>query len=255
MPTGQTIPVYKLLGNARDTRKESTLALGESDLLLRRQQWRAMLRTLADYLRDAPLLFVGTDTIIPMVRALSEMFALAPPYPSRLYLKGDGTSRDPTIQALANRYSAIFDVEATMKEFCDATATLQPQRLQAAAAIRHTCLSTDEKLTDLALRFRSLVDFVPSALADDFDVDSNHLRIVDALFRPTSLDWLPFLAEFDLLRDDVSRIHEAVTLKVAYLHEQPHPTILLRGEAGIGKSTTAKRAAVSLEKWQHCPVV
>jgi len=159
IPTGQTIPVYKLLGNARDTRKESMLALGESDLLLRRQQWRILLRTLADYLRDAPLLFVGTDTVIPSVRDfLSELFTLAPPYPSRLvFLKGDGTRKDPTIQALANRYSEVVEVDATVKDFCDATATLQPQRLQTAAVSKHATHITDDKLSDLASRFRSLV--------------------------------------------------------------------------------------------------
>jgi hypothetical protein len=93
-----------------------------------------------------------------------------------------------------------------------------------------------------------LVDIVPSALADSFDIDSNRHQIIDALFRPTSLDWSPFLAGFDLLRDSVLSIHQTVTLKVDYLHEQPHPTVLLRGEAGIGKSTTAKRAAVELAK-------
>ncbi len=250
IPTGQTIPVYKLLGNARDTRRESTLAIGQSDLLLRRQYWRAMLRTLADYLRDAPLLFVGTDTIIPLVRDfLSEVFALDPPYPSRLvFLMGDGTPNDPTVQALASRYSTLVQVDATTKDFCDATATLQPQRLQATASQAAARLTVDNKLMALSSRFRALVDIVPSSLAADFDVESNRLRIIDALFRPTSLDWSPFLADFDLPRDDVARITAAVNLKIDYLHEQPHPTILLRGEAGIGKSTTAKRAAVALAK-------
>lgn len=247
-PSGQTMPVYKLLGNYRDSRIGHSLALGTSDLLIRRQTWRTLLQTLPDYLRDAPLLFIGTETIIPIVRDfLTEIYGLRPPFPSRIvYLKGDGTFQDPTIRAIVSQYSELVEVDATLRDFCEGTATIQPERLAAAATLRHASREADSGLSQIASEFSSIIDIVPRALVEGFDISGNRLRLIDALFRPTAVDWTPFLANFDLLRDDAARVVEAVRLKVAYLDKQHHPIIVLRGEAGTGKSTTAKRAAVTL---------
>ena len=252
VPPANTVPIYKLLGSYRDERPDHTLAISTSDFLRRRQLWRKMLLSVADYLRDAPLLFAGTDAQLPLVRELlTELYGSGPPYPSRLaFLHNDPVLDDPTILGLVSGHSKVVRVTATLQEFCEATGSTQPVRLADALASRQLPVR-NSRLAMLVEDYRAVIDLVPSALPEGFDKRGNHLRLIDGLFRPVSLDWLPYLCDYDMKRSEVAQIEEAVAVKAEYIVQQPHPCIVVKGEAGIGKTITAKRVAVDLAKREY----
>ncbi|MHB9044304.1 MAG: ATP-binding protein [Pirellulales bacterium] len=249
VPPANTLPIYKLLGSHRDLRPDHTIAVSTSDLLRRRQHWRKMLLSVADYLRDAPLLFAGTETQLALVRELlTELYGNGPPYPSRLvFLQSDPALDDPTILGLISAHSRVVRVETTLRDFCEATTSAQPTRL-AFATESFRLPVRNSRLAMVIEDYRGMIDLVPTGLPDGFDQRGNHLRLIDGLFRPISLDWLPFLCDYDMKRSEVKEIEEAVAVKKNYIEQQAHPCILVKGEAGIGKTTTAKRVAVELAK-------
>lgn len=249
MAPPQTTPIYKLLGSLDDPRPGHTLAISTAEVLRRKQTWSRMLSTLSDYYANAPLLFVGTDTAMDLARdLLGALYACDPPYPRRLlFLPGDGTAQDPTVLALASEYSEVAIVDAPLKDFCDATASLKlATRVVQIRQGDHGSSPHSRWEADLA-QFRHLVDVVPSEPPSDFDANSHQRRLLDGLFRPTSLDWLPFLFDFDLRRTDSSHILGAVENSFTTLSDGIR-TILLRGESGVGKSTCCKRLAIDLAK-------
>lgn len=251
IPPPQTTPVYRLLGNPRDQRIGHELSVSTSDYLTRKQQWPNLLTTLPENARNAPFLFVGTDTSLEQARdLLGVIYGSPPPHPQRLmFLKGDGTIHDHTIRALASGHSEVRVIDCSLKDFCEATANTPilartipyagvDGRMGALGAESESAIHAHARIVELA----------PTTLPDGFDPASNRRRLLDGLFRPVTLDWLPFLCDFDLQRTSTDALLDEIETKITYIDRQEQSMILLRGEAGIGKSTCLKRAAISMRK-------
>ncbi len=251
VPPPQTIPVYKLLGNPRDRRPGHELSISTSEYLTRKQQWGHLLSTLPECARNAPLLFIGTETSLEHARdLLGAIYGTPPPHPQRLlFLKGDGTIYDHTIRALADGHSDVRIVDCSAKEFCEVTSkiTIRPRTIAYLAAAGSSADDTSHQ-GHVFSEHASLVELIPTVLPEGFDASSNRRRLLDGLFRPTTLDWLPFLCDLDLQRTATSALLDEIRTKLAYIEQQQQSLVMFRGEAGIGKSTCLKRAAILIRQ-------
>ena len=245
-PSGRTTPVYKLLGNLHNLDEDSTLALAESALLIRQQSWSRLLRTCADYIREVPLFVVGTAGVIPLVRhVLSVLLAMHKPSVTRLlFLRDDPTLKDATVGALCGQFRTSL-VDASLRDLCAAVAELRPT----ASKLLSTPTSvTDGTPLDRALgNSAAIVAAVPIASNQPIDLLRHRHALIDGLFRPASTDWTPFLLGLDLRRTSTNAIKSSVQQLLK--EPNPHaPFMVVHGEAGIGKTTLLKRAAVELAK-------
>ena len=85
-PAQRTVPIYKLLGNPRDLRAEYGPVLDSSSLLLRKQFWPQILFTFPDYVRQAPVLVLGTESNRDLLREfLASLFSRPGPHPRSFY--------------------------------------------------------------------------------------------------------------------------------------------------------------------------
>jgi hypothetical protein len=245
VPSDRTVPIYKLLGNLNDRRPDHTLAISESELLLRQQHWNALLRTFPDYLQDAPLFLLGTESAIPLVRAmLSVLVSMSRPTVAKLlFLKGDATLNDGTVRAMCGRCSTVL-ADTSIRELCDVITKLKPARSVAAAS--QGKVAEPDLLTRAVLAHEDLISLVPSAKPDEADFSARLPAMVDSLFRPSAVNWLPFLHGLDMRRTITDPIKNTIA---DYLRRPPSsnpPYLLIHGEAGIGKSVLLKRVAVEL---------
>ena len=254
IPSNRTIPIYKLLGNARDSREGHSLSVCQSDLLLRQASWSAVLTTLPDRIRHGALIFVGTNEIVPLVRTfLSALFSLAPPHPSKLaFLKDELALSDPTIHSLVTNRSTCFLLDTSIREFCEHT---EARRISATQHLSipqdHSSLQWNKLKREFDI-FSSIIDVVPPKHDVHIAESAFRIKIVDALFRPTTLDWTPFLCELDLSRTVISTVETRI-LEYRQIEKRVRPiTIVLRGEAGIGKTTALKHLAVDLASQNIC---
>ena len=244
-PPERTIPIYKLLGNINSVDDDRMLAITESDLLLRQQDWAELLRSFPDYLREAPLFFIGTEAVIPLVRALmSTLLAMPRPGVSRfLFLKDDKTLDDPTIKALCAKRSVSI-IDASLRDFCAAIANLKPAR--PSLALLSTQPTKPDDIRKFISSYENLFSLVPVEKLDKSLVALHMPKLIDGLFRPAAIDWRPFLAGIDLRRTCTDDIKQKVEMLLGNPIAAPLHSLIVHGEAGIGKSLLLKRVAVEL---------
>ena len=213
--------------------------------MLRKQVWPRLLRTLPDYLKDTPLVFLGTEVVVPHVRELlSALRAMPKPNVSQVvFLKDDETLNDPTVLALSTEIGLLV-VDATTRELASGIAALKPKqgRLELVSAPA----DGGDRLTSTIEPFKTLVATVPRDLPEGFEAGRHLVPLTDSLFRPTSVDWLPFLCELDLIRSFRQELSAEVVAALQTANVGYRPYIVLRGEAGVGKTTALKRLACDL---------
>lgn len=242
----RTIRIYKLLGNLHVSEGDSALALSRSSLIMRQRSWPILLRSLPDSLMDAPLLFLGTETVPELARELLAVLAtIGPPRPRRLlFLKGDETLEDPTAIGLLRQFDTAV-VDSSLKEICDGLAALKPR--QGTLAMSSGADGKQNEFSECVEQYGTYVVAVPKALPDGFVPENHRTALVDGLFRPASLDWRPFLAEWDLRRNCTDAVVEAAEGARASARRDPQSgVVVVRGEAGVGKTAVMKRSAVEL---------
>ena len=243
----RTIPVYKLLGNLSSTSAVSSLALAESEIMVRKQAWSKLLSTFPDYVKDAPLLFLGTDNVIPLVRELLSTFhAMSRPNISRVvFFKDDATLSDPTVKALGAEIGLMV-VDATIRDLAAGIAELKPR--QTSLTFISTTLKESEQFQSKIEPFKDFVATVPNKALNDFDVTQYLAQLTDSLFRPASIDWRPYLCELDIPRTIGPDLKEEAFSALDRAGPDYRPYIVLRGEAGVGKTTMLKRFACELAR-------
>lgn len=236
----RSIPVYKLLGNMESSDPDSTLAVSASELLRREQIWLPLMRTAADFCRDAPLFFVGTHVDLDLTRKLLSLLATQakPSFLKIYFLKQDSPLADPTIRALC----ASFDVrlvDASIRELAEAIKRIG-QAGAAPAALMPAGIAADVK--SALSKVASVVSVVPPDKPSDETHAASHMpQLVDALFRPVAIDWQPFQYELDLRRTITDPLVGAILTPRT---SEKTTSIVLRGDAATGKTTLLKRAAV-----------
>ncbi|MFT3807106.1 hypothetical protein [Arenimonas sp.] len=243
-PTERTVPVYKLLGNLSDPDPNHCVVIARSDLLLKQQSWSQMLSSCPDYLADAPLLVTGTfDDPVMISTVLSALLAMNKPRPSRLLIpKRDLVNTPPALVSLLGKFRTEL-IDATLREIVDAVSSLRPQRR---APTSHASPKPASAFSGVAPAFASIVSIVPSSKPNDVRLPRDLGALVDSLFRPGSIDWNPFLMDLDLRRDQNTRMKTDVDRLLDATPSSEPLSYVVRGEAGVGKTSCLKRLAVDL---------
>jgi hypothetical protein len=239
-----TIPYYALLGDIQDKRETHRLAISRSQYLKRTRTWAAMLSSLSDIIKADPLIFLGTDNIVERVcDFMNELFKLAPRIPKRLiFLAGDHTVSDPVFKNLVLENCQIQIAEGTMREIGD--------------LLSRESLSIS-KLPLFADNSQRTVDFKTLAEIEDQvayvprreEVEANpneRNRLLDALFRPTHLDWGPYSLDMQFRREVCEKIEVSIRNTFLGNPELSERVIRLSGEAGIGKTVALRTVAFDL---------
>ncbi|PXX46975.1 ATP-binding protein [Undibacterium pigrum] len=247
-PPSRSYPIYKLLGNLNNSEEERTVCLSDADTLLRKQSWSRMMNSLSNYLRDAPLVVLGFESALQRLRDVLSLFATqsSPRITKLRFLKGDPCLKDPTIRAILKK----FDVAVVDGSQRDLTELVSKQRSLGSLAITLAPLKTPFRLVqDFASNYDSPVAVVP--IAEETTLQLSPLEkpsCIDSLFRPASSDWRPFQANLDLKRDCVSDIANEIRLQVSLARPKQPRVVLLVGDAGVGKTTIAKRVALEVSE-------
>ena len=240
----RTIPIYKLFGNLCNKEVGHTLVLSESDILVRKKIWQIMLVSCADFLHGDPLIFAGTEGEIEFVQELLSIFlVIPPPAPnSILFLKDDPVLENKTIRRLCNSLSKVKIVDSTIREFSHAIKELTPKQVQLNLSL------PDKETSEYLSSFNSIVSLVPSQVITDQQFQIHRQALVDSLFKPTVVDWDPYLCELDIRRDCVDELLKSIDEICDHVSQGRPQNLILRGNAGIGKTTILKRTAVELSK-------
>ncbi len=246
-PPIRTTPIYKLLGNLDNSEDGHSLVMAESDLMLRKQMWPVLLKTSTDYLKDSPLIFLGTETVIDLAKSVVSTL-IAMPHPnvsSFVFLKDDPTLNDPTVRALCAQIK-VKVLDASLRDICMAISDLKPRQVEL-----NLTLNDDAKksgLNKIYEKYHSIVSIVPTEGPSGYDPDKHKQTLVDSLFRPSVVDWMPYLYEFDLRRSISGELKASIIDSLESPGGDSAQFILVRGEAGVGKTALLKRVAVELSK-------
>lgn len=245
-PPTRTIPIYKLIGNVQATDPESQVALSEAELLIRQQDWRALLQSVPDFVQEAPIFVIGTSNCVPLTReVLSALLAMPKPRPNRLFFfKNDSTLSDPTVAALSKRFETRI-VDASLRDLCTQLAV---QRTGGVSRKPPTSDLSPSRFKDLLSQYEEIVTHV-SAAADAMPLTGIDLpTLLDGLFRPGAQNWKPFQENLDIRRDVTGDVVASVENLLAAAGKDNLQIQLVRGEAGVGKTTLLKRASIELAR-------
>lgn len=250
VPSRRSLPIYKLLGNPRDLREEYGPVLDSSSLLLRKQNWSRVLTTFPDHSREAPVLILGNESNKLFLREFfAALFSLPSPHPKTfLCLATDNVSEDPVIASLLRSSAKLIQVDATAKQFCDSASTITLSSTQSVLALPDPESSVSTKLSAALQPYAEYLDLVPREPPKDFNPSSRSNELVDALFRPTAIDWKPYLFDYHLPRTQALKLTTAIDNAARQSTSAAMRCFVLRGDAGSGKTCTMKQAALQLSK-------
>tara|TARA_R110002073_G_scaffold77283_5_gene187214 strand:- start:1087 stop:4365 length:3279 start_codon:yes stop_codon:yes gene_type:complete len=243
-PQSRTLPIYKLLGNTSNAESGKKLALSESDILLRKASWKNMLGTCTDFLQGGPLLFFGTNRDPGLAQELlSNLASLPPPAPnSLLFLKDDPLLANSTILSLSNSFSNVKIIDTTIKELSNAIKNVKPRQGSL------DLVAVEDGSGKILSEFEAVLSVVPFNDIEETQFESHRHQLVDSLFRPSSIDWNPYLCNLDLVRDSTGELLESIDSAFGEMSTGNSRNIIVRGTAGVGKTTLLKRAAIELSK-------
>lgn len=239
------LPVFKLLGNCNEIDDESRIALSKSEYLLRKGDWGQLLNPLADYLRDGGLIFLGVDRCEEQVQdLLSTLFSGNPPFPNYLvFSERDSVAGNPIVERLVRGRCPIFVVSGDYGEILDSLILPRQNQLQ----LRFDTSGKTEMRE--YQKFKSLVDIVPSK-RPSYKLQTHRQEALEGLFRPNGVLWDAFLFDLDLPRDIAASLSQTMLQLQAGPTKRPK-VVVLRGEAGVGKTVIAKHVAVRLQREGH----
>lgn len=241
VPPERTVPIYKLLGNLNSREVGHSLAVSNSELLVRQQSWTQILRTLPDYMRESPLFVLGCAPVLQELCSVMGVIISQPrPNVSKIvFLKDDPILQDATLMALCAQLNTAI-VDANLRELCAAIGELTPKK-----SSHEPNAVPNSPLGGVVLKHEQTVSLVPKL--ERVEVDRAHLpSLIDGLFRPASVDWQPFAADIDLRRSFTDHIIGAVKASLSENSAGSLNFVVARGEAGVGKTTLLKRAAFEL---------
>lgn len=232
------VPVIRMLGSPIDQRAGHRVPVAQSEYLACRRRWRSLVPALFDKVRFGYVIVAGFDGHLQLLLdVLNEYVACSPSIPQRLVFFGPGAKlHGEKIDELANGLVETLCVEGslydTLRDF-DA-ATNKPGN-------QFDFFSSDKNLAAVELQLLERLIRVPGR--EDVKGAFELNRAFDLLFRPAYLDWLPFKKEIDLPRTVTGKVCEATRSLFA---NQNSSSILVRGSAGVGKSTSLKKIGFEL---------
>ena len=240
MVRGPSIPCYKLLGNCQNSEKGSSLAVLDSEVLLRQESWLYILSSFMEYLRESPLICLGVDDVISQLMLLFSKFASQQkPLPSRIiFLESDNLTSNQTLIEICESFANVEIVSTSIREICAELVDKKPKQRQLSFQVSEP--------TSLLEPFNQIISTVPTSEVDPSLFNLHRNEIVDSLFKPTSLDWRPYQLKLPLTRTDESILRGEI-LQAFNVKSSPRPRyVLVTGHAGVGKTTLAKCLAIDL---------
>lgn len=249
-PEIRSIPIFELLGDINDVRAVSRIAVTRAEFLARRRTWRDMLARAPDFMKGAVLVFAGTSSVTDLVAEfLNEALALKPLIATQLvFLHDDPTALDPRVLSLIAGRCSVFRVKATLPEVCEAVSATREPYAAAQTVLPLSDIPYDpEELTSVADQLAC----VPIAAQLSQTSKAERVRLLDILFSPSHLDWSPFAADLDFRREVASIVKARI--EHAFQNALPPSAkfIGIKGESGIGKTTTLKRVAYDLAQEKY----
>lgn len=140
----------------------------------------------------------------------------------------------------------MFEVDATLKQFCDEVAGFSPSPQQLAISSDGATNGVKQLLETSLRPFGRYLEVVPHEEPPDFDSGTRSHELIDGLFRPTTVDFNPYLFDYFLPRTQSADLTNAV-LKYFELSDITRmASFVMRGDAGSGKSCVMKQTAVHL---------
>ena len=241
-PALTTIPYYSLMGDIRDNRQTSRLAISRSEYLQRQRLWFPMLQSLPRILKSDPLIFLGTTSIVERVcDFLNELLKLQPQVPKRLiFLDGDPTASSPTLMNLVRAHCQIEVASCSLSDLGNALSRSNLAISSLPLFAEPTRFFIEPKV------FGELEDQVAYVPRKE-EIRTNPAernRLLDSLFRPTHLDWSPYALSLEFRRDICNEAENRV--KELFSRSCNFPILQLKGEAGIGKTVILRAIAFSL---------
>ena len=250
-PSRRTVPIYKLLGNPRDQRSDYGPVLDSSSYLMRKQSWSRILATFSDCVRDAPVLVLGMQSDRALLREfLASLFSLHAPHPKKfLFFVGDAIREDPIVTSLLHGKARFLEMDATLKEFCAAMADFGPPPVHISISLPAQRDPSAKEVLDSALQpFSSYLQVVPHEKPGDFDPSFRTHELIDSLFRPTTLDWTPYLFDYFLPRSQVTVLTDSIKDHFRLSGLTRMSCFVLKGEAGSGKTCLMRQAAIEMAR-------
>ena len=241
LPERRDFPIYKLLGNLVNSLDDCKPVFTESSYLLRKSGWFRILGSCSDFLQGGALIFYGLANEKKYVKELlSTLASLRPPSPNTLYfLKDDELVKNPVIRSLCQSFSIVKIIDATVFEFGKFIEEFKPTQLTLDLG------ELNKNVAELKKDYYSILDVVPNNYIEFNSVKTHSKSLVDSLFRPNRIDWSPYLCKLEIARDCKTELVKSV-LQNFISQKDRVSTIVLRGDAGVGKTTVLKGTAVEL---------
>jgi hypothetical protein len=240
----RTIPVFKLLGQLNYIDDDAALAITESDLLNRVHQWALILNCLPNFVRGGSVFFIGVQGSENLLRSLLSVLKNMP-YPKvtdLVFIEGDPILEDPAIQAILASFRVCV-IKGTISEVITAIEDSRPK------AITSSNISNKiDSVEALQNEYSDIFLSVTFEVATQEERKKIRAELVDNLFRPTSTDFRPFWHDMDLARTIAENVVGLVTSRCEDSSTRLVEPVVIRGEAGIGKTTLLKRVSVDLAK-------
>jgi hypothetical protein len=245
----RTIPLFQPLGDPLALEPDLRLVVTKSEYLERRRYWRELFRTLPDFVRGDPLVFAGTSAIVDVVvDCLNEMLALGGTVPRRLiFLAEDPAAQNPRLTSLVRGHCDIHIVPCSIVEFCSA---IQLENLPHATRVDLEVKAGESFDRTKLFSVEDQLAFVPPDLPLGLPSGDHTHRLLDILFSPTKLDWSPYSAGLDFARDVTKEIEELIEQKLLQPSDE-QPYLLVKAEAGVGKTVALRRVAFDLSRKGH----
>lgn len=241
----RSIPVFRLYGEPTHQEADYSMPLGAVDLALRRPIWRDLLQRYPDYAQGSPLFVAGVDpTASDYLDLFGTLFTAKGPMPSNVVFidQEEAAISGPLLQLLSRKTRITF-LGNKLTNFCNYVSELfrPAKRLEFVPPIEH-------EVRDLVSEFLDQISIPETSLPSTFNIDSHFNELCDALFRPVSTDWRPYIAELDFRRDCIDDVLELVQWSLFSATRDTTPVVTVSGEAGIGKTTVLKRVAFEVCK-------
>lgn len=239
----RTLPIFRLLGDPGINSQARKLSLSASDYILKKQMWQDLLSQFSDAAKNGAVIVLGfRQQDRNLQDCIGALISLKGPIPKRfVFLEAPGGSTDPILLGMLRNKAEVITLSASISEFCDTAAQVLRTEKSSIAQV-----GIPKSLARLLADFSDTISVPISKLPDDFVVSQRMTELRDALFRPMAIDWRPFVSNLDLQRDQLADAVSLVDDLLAAGQRGTWPTLIVKGEAGVGKTTFLKRLAVRL---------
>ena len=241
----RSLPVIRLLGDHSSLDQTRRMALGASDLFLRRQTWHDLLARFADYAKNASVLILGLDERDNLtLECLATLISAKGPIPTRFVFVGPRQdSYDPTLLGVIRARAEVKQIDCSLQALCNAAS-----KNNRAERSREIPSVVPSRFDALFSEFSDLVSLPITKLPEGFVAQERKIELCDALFRPLALDWRPYILDMDLKREQQQEVLAKAIELVDVAGKGNWPSISILGDAGVGKTTFLKRIALELAK-------